>query len=376
MATDTSTPTLGHDWWRALTLPPLGVLATLDGDASLFALVRRALDGGPPATELTVREGLSHAVLVELRSALTELGLRCVHRRERMDGTCPVETFASEAGLVQLATGGDDAIVLHAVLQGDETVRRAREALRTLVAPTPKGRGRVYLLTTRHGAPAFTRVGCAGAELIRRNYSPDTLDSLDHAVKDVQSASPCGRLVLVEGPPGTGKSYLLRGMMYGLEDAEFLVIPPHMLPSMVGPSLVNALFEVAEDLPDGRRVVLVLEDADECLVPRQADNVAAISTLLDLTDGLLSAVTDFRVLVSTNAKHVEIDPAIVRAGRLCRHIHVAPLNPDHANRTLRDLLRQPDVHAFHGPVPLAEVYHSARKLGWQQEGAGSEEAAS
>lgn len=365
MPPDSSAPPLEPEWWRALTLAPLGIQASLDVDASLFALVRRAMDGGPPATELTVKEGLTRAVWGELRSALVEMGLRCVHRDERMDGTCPVETFASGAGLVQLITGGDDCIVLRAVLQGDETVRRMREVLRTLIAPVPRGRGRVYLLTTRYNTPSFTRVGCAGAELVRRNYSDGTLDAFDHAVEDIRSASPCGRLVLVEGPPGTGKSYLLRGMMYALEDAEFLVIPPHMLPSMVGPSLVNALFEVAEELPAGRRAVLVLEDADECLVPRQADNVAAISTLLDLTDGLLSALTDFRVLVSTNAKHVEIDPAVVRAGRLCRHIHIGPLAPEPANRVLGGLLDQPDATAFQSAAPLADIYRTARELGWQ-----------
>ena len=95
----------------------------------------------------------------------------------------------------------------------------------------------------------------------------ETLNAYDHGVRDIQSATPCGRLVLLEGPPGTGKSYLMRGVMYAVEEAEFLVIPPHKLPSMVGPTLVNALFEFAEEL----------------------------------RDGLLSALTDFRVLVSTYA---------------------------------------------------------------------------
>lgn len=93
---------------------------------------------------------------------------------------------------------------------------------------------------------------------------------------------------------------------------------------MVGPSLVYALLDFVQELPEGRRAVLVLEDADECLVPRQATRSPQSPTLLDLTDGLLSALTDFRVLVSTNARHVEVDPAVLRPGRLCSHIHVGP----------------------------------------------------
>ena len=65
----------------------------------------------------------------------------------------------------------------------------------------------------------------------------------------------------------------------------------------------------------------------------------------------------------------------LRPGRLCRHIHVGPLNPDQANRALCDLVGQPVTNAFRGPVPLAEVYQVARKLGWERERPASVEAA-
>lgn len=376
MTNDTPAAPVAREWWRAIPLPVLGYgFSRFDEDAPLIALARRALDGDAPVTELAVKEGLAMHVLDDLRSALRGLGLRCVHRRERLSGEPVVETFASEAGVVQLVVESTQNVLVRAVLQGDDVVSRAREALCALARPVPEGRGRAYILTTRTDPLAFSRVGCVGIEIARSNYSAEALQGFDHAVQDIRRASPCGRLVLVEGPPGTGKSYLMRGIMYAVEEADFLIIPPHLLPSMVGPSLVYALLDFVQELPEGRRAVLVLEDADECLVPRQADNIATIATLLDLTDGLLSALTDFRVLVSTNARHVEVDPAVLRPGRLCRHIHVGPLNPDQANRALCDLVGQPVTNAFRGPVPLAEVYQVARKLGWERERPASVEAA-
>lgn len=376
MTNDTPIAEVGPEWWRSIPLPVLGNgYACFDQDAALMALARRALDGAAPVTELAVKEGLTEHVLEDLRRELRGLGLRCMHRRERLTGEPLFETFASEAGVVQLIIENNANVRLHAVLQGDDVVSRAREALRGLVKPVPEGRGRAFILTTRADTLAFSQVGCVGIEITRSNYSAEILQGFDHAVQDIRRASPCGRLVLVEGPPGTGKSYLMRGIMYAVEQADFLIIPPHLLPSMVGPSLVYALLDFVQELPEGRRAVLVLEDADECLVPRQADNIATIATLLDLTDGLLSALTDFRVLVSTNARHVEIDPAVVRPGRLCQHIHAGAINPDQANRALRDLVGRDALDAFHGPVPLAEVYQVARQLGWRPERPAAVEAA-
>lgn len=89
-----------------------------------------------------MKRGLAEHVLDDLRSALRELGLRCVHRRQRLNGQPLVETFASEAGVVQIIVESTQNVVVRAVLQGDDVVSRAREALRALARPVPEGRGR------------------------------------------------------------------------------------------------------------------------------------------------------------------------------------------------------------------------------------------
>ena len=83
-----------------------------------------------------------------------------------------------------------------------------------------------------------------------------------------------------------------------------------------------------------------------------------MAEILNATDGILGQALNLWVVATTNAKHCEIDPALLRPGRLCRHIEIHPLRPDHASRVFERLTGVPRV--FDVPVPLADVYAAAR----------------
>lgn len=109
-------------------------------------------------------------------------------------------------------------------------------------------------------------------------------------------------------------------------------------------------------------IVLVLEDADKVLVNRAAGDMAAISSLLNLGDGILGGVINARILATTNASKLEMDPATRRPGRLCSHVDVGTLDAEHATAVLRRLTGK-NITA-NKPVTLAQVYFAARKHGW------------
>ncbi len=44
---------------------------------------------------------------------------------------------------------------------------------------------------------------------------------------------------------------------------------------------------------------------------------------------------DIRILATTNARHIDIDPAIMRAGRMCRRVDVLPLEAGRTTTTAR-----------------------------------------
>lgn len=200
-------------------------------------------------------------------------------------------------------------------------------------------------------------VGESKNALNRGNYSEKILQVFDHLVKEIGTATPCGRLSIFTGTPGTGKTYFLEGLTLAQPRARYLLLPSSLVPSLTGPELLRCLTQEMDeenDLP----IVFLIEDADECLVNRQADNLPAISTLLNLADGILGRCLDVRVLATSNAKTQEIDKALLRTGRLCRSAHFESLSAEHAQAVYKRLHPE-GTTVFSKATPLADVYHAA-----------------
>jgi hypothetical protein len=221
-----------------------------------------------------------------------------------------------------------------------------------------------YVFALAAGAMGYNlkRIGSAGTPLERGNYTAEVLQQYDHIVKDLQAENPCGRLVIMAGTPGSGKTFMARSLLADVPTAAFIVVPPHLVKDLGSPELIPALVS-AKDYGFTGSMVLVLEDADKVLVQRQAGDMAAISSLLNLGDGILGGVLDARILATTNAATIEMDPATRRPGRLCQYVNVGHLSPDHATQVVRRLTGQSDLKA-NQPVTLAEIYQAARKYGW------------
>jgi len=156
-------------------------------------------------------------------------------------------------------------------------------------------------------------------------------------------------------------TFIARALLADVPNAAFVVVPPHLVKDLGSPELIPALVQAKNYGSDGP-IVLVLEDADKVLVNRAAGDMAAISSLLNLGDGILGGVIDARILATTNASKLEMDPATRRPGRLCSHVDVGSLDPEHASSILRRLTGK-NITA-NKPVTLAQIYYVARKHGW------------
>lgn len=147
------------------------------------------------------------------------------------------------------------------------------------------------------------------------NYMPETVEFYNKC-KDVLQNNAKGML-LMYGPPGTGKTTLIRQLAFDINRA-FIFIPASMISSLADPKLIPLLLE-------NRNSVLVIEDAETALRERdKAFSEATASTLLQLSDGILSDVLGVTVIATFNTSLDNVDPAFLRAGR-CLAKHEFPL---------------------------------------------------
>jgi hypothetical protein len=253
---------------------------------------------------------------------------------------------------VRWRTGGAEVTV---TAVSDELARTVLEhATRDAVPPEPADDAVTigfWYHSARRGPYRTTRpVTSTPWAGIRRNYASVAAHAFDRLMGVTRDSLP-GRLVLLHGPPGTGKTTALRTLAYEWREwcEVDCVLDPEVLFSDPG-----YLIEVALGCQDddenhdaeghgGKRRwrLLILEDCDELIRgDAKQSSGQALSRLLNLTDGLLGQGRHVLVAVTTNEDLKRLHPAVVRPGRCLAQIEVGPLS------------RQEAVAWLGGPAPI------------------------
>lgn len=209
----------------------------------------------------------------------------------------------------------------------------------------------------------IVRQASLGTELVRDNYTPEHLAFYDRVVSELPEGKK-GRLAILTGPPGSGKTSLVEGWLTDLASTCRVVYVPSAMVAMVGrPELMTLL--IAHHQKHKQPIVLVLEDADDILVHRAQDNMSGISTLLNITDGIQSKQADIRVIATANTSAEDLDFAAGRQGRFFGHLLVAKREPAHAREIFARLHPNDEYPFGNDKVHLGELYMGQRdaKLG-------------
>lgn len=150
------------------------------------------------------------------------------------------------------------------------------------------------------------------------------------------SESASGRLVVLHGPPGTGKTHVISALMtrWRNDVAGYYCLDPSMLlehPNHIVEFLMHKNERYGNVRPPWK--CIVLEDSDRYL--KQGDGTTTgLSNLFNLCDGLIGRTSKVLVLVTTNVDVRSWNKAVTRPGRCLADIRFEKFNRTDSNAWL------------------------------------------
>lgn len=172
------------------------------------------------------------------------------------------------------------------------------------------------------------------------NHPVECLDSI------IKMSEKSG-LVLLSGIPGSGKSSLIKYLSQNNQNTKFCYLPSNNVSIFENPSFASFCFD------NLKNSVIVIEDCEDLLKSRDLGHNPFIATLLNLTSGIVGDMLNIKVIVTVNTKD-KIDSALLRTGRLLKHIEFDLLRKDQVENVAKSLgVELPEIKE----MPLCDVFN-------------------
>lgn len=172
------------------------------------------------------------------------------------------------------------------------------------------------------------------------NYNEDLPEEV---IRESLSSDESG-IIILHGAPGCGKTSYIRNLIYSI-DKKFIFLDSSCFQSITDASFIDLLVS-------HRNSVFVLEDCETLLRDRAAGNTQ-LSALLNLSDGILGDSLSLKFLCTFNSDLSNIDPAILRKGRLKIKYEFGKLKADRVQKLAAKLGKTIPEGT---DLPLCDIY--------------------
>jgi Domain of unknown function (DUF5925) len=317
------------------------MLDTRDGDdLGMQYLHARWLSGELPAIR---RERLSH-VRAGASLHLPDGPVPCTYALGEKD--CTVLQEAAGGSWVLLSRRSGDSAVFTVAAGTDEAAAAILARLtRGISCPPPASthqvRVRFWWMSETVNYRSRT-IGVIPWDEISGNYAGSLREPLGQMMK-MRPADIRGRVILLHGPQGTGKTTLLRALGSAWRDwctVSYILDPERALNN--GAYIMQALLDSQDqEVPcpcvpgDDRETpaapseswrLIIMEDCGELITAgAKKESGQALSRLLNLADGILGQGCNLVFALTTNEPVGELHPALTRPGRALASLEVPPL---------------------------------------------------
>lgn len=180
---------------------------------------------------------------------------------------------------------------------------------------------------------------------IAKHYNDDFLP----VFKDIKSflLKRESGLIILHGKKGTGKTNFIRYLCQTMPK-KYIIVTSSVASRLGSPEFISFMMR-------NKDAVFILEDCEQILKDRSVNSFGeAISTILNMSDGLLSDVFNAKFICTFNADLSLIDSAILRKGRCFAKYEFSELSAEKTAALLKELGHSP---AEIKPMTLAEIYN-------------------
>ena len=177
----------------------------------------------------------------------------------------------------------------------------------------------------------------------------DDFANEDEKIKEFINSDDKSGLIILHGEKGTGKSSYIKHLVASYPNKKFVSVPANLVTLLGNPDFGSFLTTLDNH-------IIILEDCENAIKDRKSSGTSsAVSLLLNMTDGILSDDLNIKFICTFNEDMRNIDPALLRKGRLVSRYEFKPLCAEKAAEILRDR-KNIDV-MLTKPMTLADIFH-------------------